>query len=135
MAITILAVSGCGYTTFATTTQSSTEEVTTQSSQDTSTQTTTNQTASSSNLTIYIASISASLRATWEYSLTEDGELLRDTYAFDNDCKYYNAKEEEIDFITFETIITQNYTENKKLTKCLLTTNGKKLASEAHLEN
>lgn len=48
---------------------------------------------------------------------------------------YGGIYEEEIDFITFETIITQNYSTNNKLTKCLISTNDKKLVSEAHLED
>ena len=84
------------------------------------------------NLIIYVADVSASLRAIDRYSLSIDGDIDQKTYAFDNDCRFYGADNSEISFNEFAALINKEYSSNDKMTKCRIVSNDK-LVVEAYI--
>ena len=67
---------------------------------------------------IYISGLSGSLKAVDEYSLTEDGELIRDYYFFDFDTKIYSPENSRIEWRDLMDYVYNNSDKYSKRTKC-----------------
>ncbi|SEV91922.1 bla regulator protein blaR1 [[Clostridium] fimetarium] len=76
---------------------------------------------------IYIGGIAKSLRGIDRYSFTENGEIITGSaYGFDNNCRYFNADQTEINFEDFATIAYKKYCTGA-FVKCNMKSVGKRV--------
>ena len=81
---------------------------------------------------IYISGLSGSLKAVDEYSLTEDGDLIRDYYCFDFDTKIYTPENVRIEWRDFMDYVNHYSQTDNKRTKCRILSHNK-YVKEAYL--
>ena len=101
----VISIVGCNNADATKTNDTKKETVSTQATTITNSAIQNTISNSDEEIFVFVLSIANSARTIERYSTTEVGEIFTESYAFDNDCKFYTASNEKVSFDDFSKII------------------------------